>query len=115
VVPVDRRLLEPGDRPRRLVAVRGPEVVAPLELGLLLLLGGPGQFELLLLGVAAGPPEGVHADDGQRTVVLALLVEHRLVLDAAALVRSEERRVGKERRTWGRRSAYKKKEAQRVE
>ena len=52
---------------------------------LLLLLGRPRQLDL---GGAGGDlaDEGVHPDDRQRPVVLAVLVEHRLVLDPPALV-----------------------------
>ena len=59
----------------------------PGELALLLLLGAAGQLDRLRrLLVLVRVAEGVDADDGQRPVVLAVLVEHRLVLDPAALV-----------------------------
>lgn len=41
---------------------------------------------LLLFAGRLGSAEGVDPDDGQHAVVLLVLVEHRLVLDAAALV-----------------------------
>jgi len=49
--------------------------------------GGPAQFDGSGRGlVALRVEEGVDPDDGQRPVVLAVLVGHRLVLDAATLV-----------------------------
>ena len=65
--------------------VAGVEVGEPVELRLLLLLRRPRQLDLRRRGVDLAD-ERVHPDDRQRPVVLAVLVEHRLVLDPPALV-----------------------------
>src|SRR6187200_285442 len=81
-----RRRLEPRDGLLRLDAVLRLVGRHPRKLALLLALGGAREDDLpggvALVRVA----EGVDADDGQRAVVLAVLVEHRLVLDPPALV-----------------------------
>ena len=76
---------------RRRAAAAAPawrrlEVGEPVELAALLLLGGPGELDLDRRSGAASREERVHPDDRQRAVVLAVLVEHRLVLDPPALV-----------------------------
>jgi hypothetical protein len=62
------------------------ERAQPGELRRLLRLGGAHQRDRPGGRGVVRSEERVDADDRQRAVVLALLVEHRLVLDAAALV-----------------------------
>ena len=62
------------------------ECAHPLDLGAALHLGGSGEFLLAGLVGAAFGEEGVDADEGQRPVVLASFVVHRLVLDPSALI-----------------------------
>ena len=69
----------------------GVERLEPAELGLLLVVGGAGQLDLDVLGGlgAVGRrrrQERVDADEREGAVVLAGLVQERLVLDAAPLV-----------------------------
>src|SRR6202044_1769102 len=81
------RVLEGRQRCVGVLGVLFLELADGLELGFLLLLGRAGELEGGGRGVfAARVAERVDADEGQRAVVLALLVEHRLVLDAAPLV-----------------------------
>src|SRR3712207_7443962 len=54
-----RDALETGDRGRRLLGVAGVEVGQPVELRLLLLLGGAGQLDRLRLVVLRGGEERV--------------------------------------------------------
>src|SRR6202008_4426722 len=80
-------VLKGGQRAVGLVPVLLLEVANPVELGLLLLVGASREQDRSdggLVGMRVA--EGVDADDRQAAVVLALLVEHRLVLDLAALV-----------------------------
>ena len=80
-----RRFLQVGQGRVGFLAVPFGEIPDPFQLGLLLLLGGPGQ----LGGGGHGTgrvPERIDPDQRQRAVVLALLVQHGLVLDPAALV-----------------------------
>src|ERR1700734_4017069 len=66
VVSADRGLLQPGDRGRRGFRVPGMEVGEPLELGLLLLLGGTGELHWPGRGLfAVRVEERVDANDGR--------------------------------------------------
>ena len=60
----------------RLGAVRGMEGCDPLDLAALLVLGGPSQFDGGDSSRCVGVQEGVHADDRQGAIMLAVLVEH---------------------------------------
>ena len=86
VAAAGRHLLEPGQRRVRLVAVRGVEGGQPLQLPALLVLRRAGQLHPARQRARVRVDERVDPDDRQRPVVLALLVRHRLVLDAPALV-----------------------------
>ena len=83
--PLNAARAESVERGLALVRVRGLERAQPVDLILLLGVVGAPQLDDRRRA-AARAAERVHADDRQRAVVLALLVEHRLVLDAAALV-----------------------------
>ena len=91
IAAVSRHPLKPLER------VSGLEVVAAMEESdsvelLLLLHFGPSHQLYLRRGLRAlRRKERVHADDGQLSRVLAVLVEHRLLLDLAALVHALHR------------------------
>src|SRR5580692_12941005 len=101
VLTAARGLLERGERGVRLLAVPLLEAADPVQLRLLLFLGAAGERDKGVLLVGMRVAEGVDADDGQGAVVLAVLVQHRLVLDLAALVaglhRAEHAAAGADR------------------
>ena len=86
VVAGQRRGPQPFESERSFVGVAPLEVVQPVDLVVLLVVVRAGQLDRGGHLGSVRIEERVDADDRQRAVVLAMLVQHRLVLDPAALV-----------------------------